>query len=177
MKSSSGKSSTPFRGNESRSSYMKFPKRIEKMRLPAVVRRSFGQRGLVESDENREMAAEELGFQQGSHESHGRHDGYDQDARGEKMWEVEICMNYKRWKVRVVEDFFFVKEEYMRKVRRLVLKEDSIASFCGWLGLSKVGDALSLSETPGPGEDMSLPGACNMEAETAFEMPLMASWI
>ena len=41
------------------------------MRLPAVVRRSFGQRGLVESDENREMAAEELGFQQGSHESHG----------------------------------------------------------------------------------------------------------
>mgnify|MGYP002803531096 CR=1 FL=1 len=73
--------------------------RIEKMRLPAVVRRSFGQRGLVESDENREMAAEELGFQQGSHESHGRHDGYDQD--------------------------------------------------------------------------MSLPGACNMEAETAFEMPLM----
>lgn len=63
---------------------MKFPKRIEKMRLPAVVRRSFGQRGLVESDENRETAAEELGFQQGSHESHGRHDGYDQDARGEK---------------------------------------------------------------------------------------------
>lgn len=54
------------------------------MRLPAVVRRSFGQRGLVESDENRETAAEELGFQQGSHESHGRHDGYDQDARGEK---------------------------------------------------------------------------------------------
>lgn len=55
------------------------------MRLPAVVRRSFGQRGLVESDENRETAAEELGFQQGSHESHGRHDGYDQDARGEKQ--------------------------------------------------------------------------------------------